>query len=148
MLSRGKKYPLAVKLGTITADGADVYSYADDEDDSVYVLADRLTELLAHWGVDTTKLEKTEKAMQELELQEVEEALWRRRERIPKNATHYVWAYQLQPWEVRALTHALCKSSHSLLFTLSAWFALRWAGRQKFQAPGRTTAAIWRNQPC
>lgn len=148
MLARGKKYPLAVKLGTITADGADVYSYADDEDDSVYVPADRLTELLAHWGVDTTKLEKTEKAMQELELQEVEEALWRRRERIPKNATHYVWAYQLQPWEVRALTHALCTSSHSLLFTLSARFALRWAGRQKFQAPGRTTAAIWRNQPC
>ena len=27
----GKKYPLAVKLGTITPHGADVYSYAPDE---------------------------------------------------------------------------------------------------------------------
>ena len=99
MLAQGKKYPLAVKLGTITADGADVYSYAEDEDDSVHVPPDRLAELLAHWGIDMTKLEKTEKAMQELELEEVEEALWRRRERIPKNATHYVWAYQLQPWQ-------------------------------------------------
>ncbi len=99
MLARGKHYPLAVKLGTITADGADVYSYAADEDDSVYVPADRLTELLARWGVDTTRLEKTEQAMQELELEKIQEALWRRRERIPKNATHYVWAYQLEPWE-------------------------------------------------
>ena len=28
----GKKYPLCVKLGTITARGADVWSYAPDED--------------------------------------------------------------------------------------------------------------------
>lgn len=28
----GKQYPLVVKLGTITPEGADVYSYADDED--------------------------------------------------------------------------------------------------------------------
>ena len=27
----GKKYPLAVKLGTITPHGADVFSYAEDE---------------------------------------------------------------------------------------------------------------------
>jgi len=99
MLAQGKHYPLAVKLGTITADGADVYSYAEDEDESVYVPPDRLTELLARWGVDTTRLEKTEQAMQELELEKIKEALWRRRERIPKNATHYVWAYQLEPWE-------------------------------------------------
>lgn len=31
----GRKYPLVVKLGTITPNGADVYSYADDEDDMV-----------------------------------------------------------------------------------------------------------------
>ena len=31
----GNKYPLAVKLGTITPHGADVYSYAPDEDDMV-----------------------------------------------------------------------------------------------------------------
>lgn len=31
----GRKYPLCVKLGTITANSADVYSYAPDEDDMV-----------------------------------------------------------------------------------------------------------------
>ena len=31
----GQKYPLVVKLGTITANGADVYSYASDESDMV-----------------------------------------------------------------------------------------------------------------
>lgn len=29
----GRKYPLVVKLGTITPAGADVYSYAPDEND-------------------------------------------------------------------------------------------------------------------
>lgn len=31
----GCKYPLVVKLGTITPYGADVYSYASDENDMV-----------------------------------------------------------------------------------------------------------------
>ena len=31
----GQKHPLVVKLGTITANGADVYSYASDESDMV-----------------------------------------------------------------------------------------------------------------
>lgn len=31
----GQKYPLVVKLGTITPNGADVYSYASDENDMV-----------------------------------------------------------------------------------------------------------------
>lgn len=31
----GCKYPLVVKLGTITPNGADVYSYASDENDMV-----------------------------------------------------------------------------------------------------------------
>lgn len=31
----GRRYPLAVKLGTITPHSADVYSYAADEDDMV-----------------------------------------------------------------------------------------------------------------
>ena len=31
----GCKYPLVVKLGTITPHGADVYSYANDENDMV-----------------------------------------------------------------------------------------------------------------
>lgn len=46
----GRKYPLVVKLGTITPAGADVYSYAPDEDDMV--LDPKLSEHLAHWGIN------------------------------------------------------------------------------------------------
>jgi len=34
-LRHGSKYPLVVKLGTITPHGADVFSYAPDENDMV-----------------------------------------------------------------------------------------------------------------
>lgn len=47
-------YPLAVKLGTITPDGADVYSY--DEDDMV--LDPKLSQHLAHFGIDITSMTK------------------------------------------------------------------------------------------
>uniref|UniRef100_A0A667YQL2 Ubiquitin carboxyl-terminal hydrolase n=1 Tax=Myripristis murdjan TaxID=586833 RepID=A0A667YQL2_9TELE len=47
-------HPLAVKLGTITPDGADVYSY--DEDDMV--LDPKLPEHLAHFGIDMMTMEK------------------------------------------------------------------------------------------
>lgn len=58
-------YPLAVKLGTITADGkGDVYSYAEDD----MVLDPLLVQHLAHFGIRTAQLEKTEKSMVELEL--------------------------------------------------------------------------------
>jgi hypothetical protein len=46
----GKKYPLVVKLGTITPSGADVYSYAADEDDMV--TDPHLGRHLAHWGIN------------------------------------------------------------------------------------------------
>jgi uncharacterized UBP type Zn finger protein len=46
----GKKYPLVVKLGTITPSSADVYSYADDENDMV--LDPDLAQHLAHWGIN------------------------------------------------------------------------------------------------
>ena len=62
----GKEYPLAVKLGTITPAGADVYSYAADEDDMV--TDPRLAEHLAHWGIDVMRMEKTEKSMAELQI--------------------------------------------------------------------------------
>lgn len=62
----GRKYPLAAKLGTITPHGADVYSYAVDEDD--LVIDPLLAEHLAHWGIDQTKLEKTDKTMAELQV--------------------------------------------------------------------------------
>lgn len=62
----GCKYPLAVKLGTITAQGADVYSYAPDEDDMV--TDPYLAQHLAHWGINMMQQEKTEKTMTELQL--------------------------------------------------------------------------------
>jgi len=60
----GSKYPLAVKLGTITPQGADVFSYAPDENDLVE--DPYLAEHLSHWGIDAMKMEKTEKSMAEL----------------------------------------------------------------------------------
>jgi ubiquitin carboxyl-terminal hydrolase 5/13 len=62
----GKIYPLAVKLGTITPHGADVYSYASDEDDMV--LDPKLAEHLAHWGINMQTQEKSEKTMAELQI--------------------------------------------------------------------------------
>ena len=58
------KYPLAVKLGTITPEGADVFSYPEDD----MVLDPKLSEHLAHWGINVTKMTKTEKTMIELEI--------------------------------------------------------------------------------
>ncbi len=48
------KYPLAVKLGTITPGGADLYSY--DEDDMV--LDPKLPEHLSHFGIDMMIMNK------------------------------------------------------------------------------------------
>jgi ubiquitin carboxyl-terminal hydrolase 5/13 len=69
MLAQGKNYPLAVKLGTISADGADVYSYAADENDSVTIPLERLAHLLRHWGIDILAMVKTEQSMQEMTLE-------------------------------------------------------------------------------
>eukprot|EP00752_Nemacystus_decipiens_P002407 g2270.t1 len=63
----GRKYPLAVKLGTITPNGADVYSYAQEEDSMVK--DPKLAEHLARWGIDVLKVEKTDKTMAELEVE-------------------------------------------------------------------------------
>lgn len=48
------KYPLAVKLGTITPDGADVYSY--DEDDMVE--DPNLAKHLEHFGINMMSMTK------------------------------------------------------------------------------------------
>ena len=45
--------------------GADVYSYAADENDEV--LNPNLAAHLAHWGIDSMKMEKSEKNMAELQ---------------------------------------------------------------------------------
>lgn len=59
------KFPLAVKLGTITKEGkADVFSYAEDD----MVLDPKLGDHMAHFGINIASLEKTEKSMVELEL--------------------------------------------------------------------------------
>ena len=55
-----------VKLGTITPTGADVYSYAEDEDD--LVSDPHLAAHLAHWGINTQAMSKTEKSMTELQI--------------------------------------------------------------------------------
>lgn len=65
--STGKKYPLVVKLGTITPGGADVYSYASDEDDMV--LDPNLGDHLAHWGINMMNMEKTDKTVAELQIE-------------------------------------------------------------------------------
>eukprot|EP00178_Gracilaria_changii_P026292 TRINITY_DN808_c0_g2_i1.p2 TRINITY_DN808_c0_g2~~TRINITY_DN808_c0_g2_i1.p2 ORF type:complete len:849 (+),score=127.98 TRINITY_DN808_c0_g2_i1:13335-15881(+) len=62
----GRKYPLVVKLGTITPEGADVYSYASDEDNMV--IDPYLSDHLAHWGINMQKQTKTEKTMTEMEI--------------------------------------------------------------------------------
>lgn len=60
------KYPLAVKLGTITADGkADVYSYVEDE----MVVDPHLQQHLLHFGINIGQMHKTEKSMIEMELE-------------------------------------------------------------------------------
>ncbi|XP_077998917.1 ubiquitin carboxyl-terminal hydrolase 5-like [Glandiceps talaboti] len=58
------RYPLAVKLGTITPNGADVYSY--DEDDMVE--DPQLAQHLQHFGINMMAMEKTDKTMTELEI--------------------------------------------------------------------------------
>ena len=59
------KYPLCVKLGTITPEGGDVFSYAEDE----MVTDPKLAEHLAHWGIDIQKQKKTDKSLAEMELE-------------------------------------------------------------------------------
>ncbi|XP_071945976.1 ubiquitin carboxyl-terminal hydrolase 5-like [Antedon mediterranea] len=59
-----KGFPLAVKLGTITPNGADVFSY--DEDDMVE--DPKLAQHLSHFGINMMSMEKTDKTMTELEI--------------------------------------------------------------------------------
>jgi len=58
------KYPLAVKLGTITPDGADVHSYDEDE----MVEDPQLAKHLAHFGINIASMTKTDATMTELEI--------------------------------------------------------------------------------
>eukprot|EP00727_Mastigamoeba_balamuthi_P009626 m51a1_g5286 putative ubiquitin carboxyl-terminal hydrolase 5 isoform x2 (815) ;mRNA; f:193959-197068 len=63
-VATGRRFPLAVKLGTVTAEAADVYSYDEDE-----MVADPLLDAhLAHWGLDRAAMAKTDRTMAELAL--------------------------------------------------------------------------------
>ena len=70
-IETGEKYPLVVKLGTITTEGstvhADCYSYSKDEDGPVKI--PNLAELLVKRGIQVTGLQKTEKSTAELEVE-------------------------------------------------------------------------------
>ncbi|KAJ8793860.1 hypothetical protein J1605_019124 [Eschrichtius robustus] len=54
-------YPLAVKLGAITPDGADVYSFPEEEP----VLDPHLAKHLAHFGIDMLHMHGTENGLQD-----------------------------------------------------------------------------------
>nr|XP_042913406.1 ubiquitin carboxyl-terminal hydrolase 5-like [Parasteatoda tepidariorum] len=58
------KYPLVVKLGTITSEASDVYSYDEDN----MVIDPNLPQHLAHFGINIKDLQKTDKSMVELEI--------------------------------------------------------------------------------
>ncbi|NXY58705.1 UBP13 hydrolase, partial [Callaeas wilsoni] len=54
-------YPLAVKLGTITPDGADVYSFDEEEP----VLDPLIAKHLAHFGIDMLQMQVTENGLRD-----------------------------------------------------------------------------------
>eukprot|EP00371_Babesia_bovis_P001717 XP_001610364.1 ubiquitin carboxyl-terminal hydrolase [Babesia bovis T2Bo] len=70
----GGIYPLAVKVGTITATSGDVFSYAADED--CLVTDPYLSVHLAHFGIDVSNLTKTEKTTAQLEIEKNEQHDW------------------------------------------------------------------------
>ncbi|CDR95922.1 ubiquitin carboxyl-terminal hydrolase, putative [Babesia bigemina] len=70
----GGVFPLAVKIGTITASSGDVYSYAPDED--TQVVDPYLADHLAHFGIDVKQLKETEKSTLQLEIEKNEKHDW------------------------------------------------------------------------
>uniref|UniRef100_A0A2K5F844 ubiquitinyl hydrolase 1 n=1 Tax=Aotus nancymaae TaxID=37293 RepID=A0A2K5F844_AOTNA len=61
---RDMGYPLAVKLGTITPDGADVYSFQEEEP----VSDPHLAKHLEHFGIDMLHMHGTENGLQDNEI--------------------------------------------------------------------------------
>ncbi|KAF2975716.1 hypothetical protein EK904_014029 [Melospiza melodia maxima] len=58
---RDTGYPLAVKLGTITPDGADVYSFDEEEP----VLDPHIAKHLAHFGIDMLQMQVTDNGLRD-----------------------------------------------------------------------------------
>ena len=120
----GGLYPLCVKLGTITANSADVWSYADDED--CLVTDPKLPEHLAHWGIDIMKLEKTDKSMTEMEV-----TIWHMNEtsrthpiNIPFNTSYHntPQTHPINTPPIHHLTHPRILHYHTIPPTLSHFF--------------------------
>ncbi|KAI9710515.1 MAG: hypothetical protein M1820_002651 [Bogoriella megaspora] len=60
-------HPVAVKLGSLTADGAaDIYCYACNEER----IDTDLVPHLAHWGIDIADRQKTEKSLTEMQIEQ------------------------------------------------------------------------------
>ncbi|XP_006645559.1 ubiquitin carboxyl-terminal hydrolase 14 [Oryza brachyantha] len=78
------KYPLAVKLGTVTADleAADVFSYPEDDSVEDPLLAQHLS----HFGIDFSSLQKTEMTTAERELDHNTNYDWNRIQESGKDA--------------------------------------------------------------
>ena len=62
---KGNNFLLAVNLGTIIPEGADVSSYSPYENG--LVKDPELWEHLVHWGIDVMEMEKTDNAMAEMD---------------------------------------------------------------------------------
>jgi len=61
------KHPVAVKLGSLTADGsADIYCYACDDEK----IDTELVQHLMHWGIDIADRVKTEKSVTEMQIEQ------------------------------------------------------------------------------
>ena len=62
-----KDHPVAVKLGSITAEGtADIYCYACDDER----IDPDIAKHLAHWGINIAEREKTEKSLTEMQIEQ------------------------------------------------------------------------------
>ncbi|KAJ0264582.1 Ubiquitin carboxyl-terminal hydrolase 14 [Hirschfeldia incana] len=111
-------YPIAVKLGTITADleAADVYSYAEDDS----VLDPLLAQHLAHFGIDFSSMQKTEMTTAERELDQNTNFDWNRiqesgKELVPVFGPGYTGLANLGNSCYLAATMQILFSTHSFI---------------------------------
>uniref|UniRef100_A0A1J3F4P4 Ubiquitin carboxyl-terminal hydrolase n=1 Tax=Noccaea caerulescens TaxID=107243 RepID=A0A1J3F4P4_NOCCA len=111
-------YPLAVKLGTITADleAADVYSYPEDDS----VLDPLLAKHLAHFGIDFSSMQKTEMTTAERELDQNTNFDWNRiqesgKELVPVFGPGYTGLVNLGNSCYLAATMQIVFSTHSFI---------------------------------
>ncbi|CAH2053201.1 unnamed protein product, partial [Thlaspi arvense] len=120
-------YPLAVKLGTITADLeaaeltvamflADVYSYPEDDS----VLDPLLAQHLAHFGIDFSSMQKTEMTTAERELDQNTNFDWNRiqesgKELVPVFGPGYTGLANLGNSCYLAATMQIVFSTHSFI---------------------------------